>query len=179
MQKPVESGNTNAAQFSQLHRHPDSIVARCPTSSTLYEGLTIAAGSSSQSRANMEHTGTTLSGSPRRPRMVVKPAQQIQRTTTPTGGLSLTDQVRRNDGRRRLGCHLRYTRTTGGRWSPEEQTWHINALELQAARFAVQTFAKEVTGTVALQLDNQVAVQYINRMGGVRSRHLGVSIEAP
>ena len=64
------------------------------------------------------------------------------------------------------------TRTTGGRWSPEEQTWHINALELQAARFAVQTFAKKVTGTVALQLDNQVAVQYINRMGGVRSRHL-------
>ena len=58
----------------------------------------------------MEHTTTAHSGSPGRPRMVVLPAQQIQRTTTPKGGSSLTDQVRRRDGRRRrrLGSHLQY-----------------------------------------------------------------------
>ena len=102
-QKLVESGNTNAAQFSQLHRQSDSIVARCPTSSTLYEGLTITVGSSSPSGANMEHTSTTYSGSPGRPRMVVQPAQQIQRTTTPKGASSLTDQARRKAAARAVG----------------------------------------------------------------------------
>ena len=109
VQKPVESGNTNAAQFSQLHRQSYGIVARCSSSSTLYKGLTSTAGSSSPSEANMEHTSTTHSGGPGRPRVVVQPAQQIQRTATPKGGSSLTDQVRRSDGgrRRRLGSHLR------------------------------------------------------------------------
>ena len=65
------------------------------------------------------------------------------------------------------------SQATGGHWSREEQTWHINALELQAAKLAVQSFAKAgVRGRIALQLDNQVAVSYINRMGGTHSPRL-------
>ena len=57
---------------------------------------------------------------------------------------------------------------TRGPWSPQEQTLHINCLELLAATLAVQTFAKEKSGiTILLKIDNTFAVAYINRMGGL------------
>ena len=56
---------------------------------------------------------------------------------------------------------------TRGPWSPQEQTLHINCLELLAASLAVRTFAKERSGiTILLKIDNTTAVAYINRMGG-------------
>ena len=59
---------------------------------------------------------------------------------------------------------------TRGQWFPQEQTLHINCLELLAASLAVRTFAKERSGiTILLKIDNTTAVAYINRMGGTAS----------
>ena len=50
---------------------------------------------------------------------------------------------------------------TRGPWFPQEQSLHINCLELLAATLAVKTFAKEHWGlTILLQLDNTTAVAY-------------------
>ena len=60
--------------------------------------------------------------------------------------------------------------STWGPWSPQEQTLHINCLELLAATLAVQTFAKEKSGiSILLRIDNTTAVAYINRKGGTVS----------
>lgn len=57
--------------------------------------------------------------------------------------------------------------TTGGSWTPQEQSMHINCLELLAAELAVKTFLKAQRGVaVLLQLDNSTAVAYINNLGG-------------
>lgn len=59
---------------------------------------------------------------------------------------------------------------TGGRWTSSEREYHINALELLAGSFAVQTFARDLRSShVLLQMDNRVAVSYINKMGGPHS----------
>ncbi len=57
--------------------------------------------------------------------------------------------------------------STGGHWSALERDWHINALELMAAFLVVQSFCKPLTYChVQIQIDNTVAVAYINNMGG-------------
>ena len=62
---------------------------------------------------------------------------------------------------------------TGGAWSVQEQTMHINSLELLAAMLAAKTFLKDTSGvSVLLQLDNATAVAYINNMGGTVSCQL-------
>ena len=61
---------------------------------------------------------------------------------------------------------------TRGPWSPQEQTLHINCLELLAATLAIQSFAKEKSGiTILLKIDNTTAVAYINRIGGLHHLH--------
>ena len=50
----------------------------------------------------------------------------------------------------------------GGLWSPEEETHHINYLELLAAFLAMKAFGKAWQNTVLLQMDNITAVSYIN-----------------
>jgi ribonuclease HI len=63
--------------------------------------------------------------------------------------------------------------TTNGPWTYELRTWHINELELLAAFLALQTFTKYATNmSVLICMDNTVAVSYINRDGGSRSRRL-------
>ena len=63
--------------------------------------------------------------------------------------------------------------TAGGRWTTAERQLHINALELKAATFGVQSFAKDLTrGHIVIQTDNAVTVAYINKMGGNNSRLL-------
>ena len=55
---------------------------------------------------------------------------------------------------------------TGGAWSLQEQTMHINSLELLAAILVVKTFLKDASEiSVLLRLDNATAVAYINNMG--------------
>ena len=61
----------------------------------------------------------------------------------------------------------------GGRWTPAEATAHINILELQAAFFALKSFASEVNDThIQLQMNNTTAVAYLNNMGGSQSSEL-------
>ena len=63
--------------------------------------------------------------------------------------------------------------TTGGVWSKEEATHHINYLELLAAFLAVRCFAREQHQiTILLKLDSITAMTYINKMGGTQSQPL-------
>ena len=63
--------------------------------------------------------------------------------------------------------------TAGGRWTRAGRQLHINALELKAATFGVQSFAKDLTrGHIVIQTDNAVTVAYINKMRGNNSRPL-------
>ena len=53
---------------------------------------------------------------------------------------------------------------TGGPWSQQECSMHINCLELLAATLAVKTFAKAKTAmSILLRIDNTTAVAYISR----------------
>ena len=62
---------------------------------------------------------------------------------------------------------------TGGPWSAQEKTNHINCLELLAATLALKTFVKNQTGvSVLLKIDNTTAVAYINNQGGTVSKTL-------
>ena len=66
---------------------------------------------------------------------------------------------------------------TGGPWSGQEKTLHINSLELLAGSFAIRTFTKHRNNIhVLLQMDNSTAVAYVNKMGGTRS--LSLSLQA-
>ena len=56
---------------------------------------------------------------------------------------------------------------TGGCWSEEEKTYHINALELLGATFGIMAFCKHNrVRSVFLLTDNTTVVAHINRMGG-------------
>ena len=56
--------------------------------------------------------------------------------------------------------------TTGGKWSYRESQYHINALELLAAFFAVKSFKNSISSkNVRIMLDNTAAVCIINRKG--------------
>ena len=58
------------------------------------------------------------------------------------------------------------TLTTGGKWSYKESQYHINALELLAAYFAIKSFQFQISNKhVRLMLDNSAAVCIINRKG--------------
>ena len=60
--------------------------------------------------------------------------------------------------------------STGGRWLPEETSYHINCLELLAGSLAIMSFTKtKAKAQVLLLMDNISAVSYINKMGGTHS----------
>ena len=60
--------------------------------------------------------------------------------------------------------------STGGRWLPEETSYHINCLELLAGSLAIMSFTKnKAKAQVLLLMDNISAVTYINKMGGTHS----------
>ena len=63
--------------------------------------------------------------------------------------------------------------STGGLWSEQERTHHINLLELAGGALAMKTFTKGRRNIhVLLKMDNTTAISYINRMGGTRSQTL-------
>ena len=63
------------------------------------------------------------------------------------------------------GCMLGETRT-GGSWSPNEKSKHINYLELLAVYLAFQSLTPQVTGKhVKVMVDNMTALSDINHMG--------------
>ena len=62
---------------------------------------------------------------------------------------------------------------TGGPWSPQERTMHINCLELLAAHLAIKCYAKNKTNlTIILKMDSMSALTYINKRGGTISPRL-------
>ncbi|KAJ1125086.1 hypothetical protein NDU88_003524 [Pleurodeles waltl] len=57
-----------------------------------------------------------------------------------------------------------------GLWSPVEQMFHINLLELRAIRLALKAFLPSLRGqSVQVLTDNTTAMWYINKQGGVGS----------
>ena len=56
--------------------------------------------------------------------------------------------------------------STGGHWTPIEANKHINYLEMYAAFFGLQTFAKDKCHVhIRLRLDNTTGVSVLNHMG--------------
>ena len=71
------------------------------------------------------------------------------------------------------GAVLNGQSQTGGLWSPEEATHHINYLELLAAFLAIKAFGKAWQNVnILLRMDNVTAVSYINQKGGTVSQLL-------
>ena len=71
------------------------------------------------------------------------------------------------------GAILNNQTCTGGLWSPQEASHHINYLELLAAFLAMKAFGKTwLSITVLLRLDNVTVVAYINQKGGTTSSEL-------
>ncbi|KAJ1165465.1 hypothetical protein NDU88_005893 [Pleurodeles waltl] len=57
-----------------------------------------------------------------------------------------------------------------GLWTPVEQRFHINLLELRAVRLALKAFLPSIRGqSVQILTDNTTAMWYINKQGGVGS----------
>ena len=72
----------------------------------------------------------------------------------------------------RWGAHLLEI-SIGRCWKELEALNHINYLELEAAYLALRAFLPLIKGNhVQFDLDNRMAVAYINRLGGTRSQHL-------
>ena len=64
-------------------------------------------------------------------------------------------------------------RTVTGTWSLLMQSAHINCLELLAVLLALKHFLPLLRGQhVLVRTDNSTVMAYINRQGGLRSRHL-------
>ena len=59
---------------------------------------------------------------------------------------------------------------TGGLWSDEERTWHINCLELKAALLTLKAFTLSYhnNAKVTLYCDNTTAVSCINKKGSTK-----------
>ena len=60
--------------------------------------------------------------------------------------------------------------TTGGMWTAQESTLHINLLELKAALFALKTFCGNLTNSsILIRSDNSTTVAHINHKGSVKA----------
>lgn len=63
--------------------------------------------------------------------------------------------------------------TTGGIWSLEEKDFHINILELLAVEIGLRTFLRlREVRSVHVRVDNFVALTYLVKMGGTKSKML-------
>ena len=102
--------------------------------------------------------------------MVVQIHEELERESDP--GTKATDDIESDASQLGWGARCGSV-TTGGLWSPEEQSMHINCLELLAASLAVKTFAKDRENlSIQLRIDNTTAISYVNRMGGTHSYNL-------
>ncbi|XP_057327244.1 uncharacterized protein LOC130668794 [Microplitis mediator] len=60
-----------------------------------------------------------------------------------------------------------------GLWKREEQSLHINTLEIMVAGIALRCFASDLIDCeILLRVDNSTAKAYINKLGGTRFSHL-------
>lgn len=63
--------------------------------------------------------------------------------------------------------------STHGFWTESEMSCYINILELKAALYSLKSLARDKQGcSILLRIDNQVAIAYINKMGGTRCTQL-------
>ena len=71
------------------------------------------------------------------------------------------------------GCHVPdWDTRTGGRWSPSEQNYDINSLELMAVLFSLKACCHSLTKThILIQSDNTTTVVSINRQGSTQSKN--------
>lgn len=59
---------------------------------------------------------------------------------------------------------------TGGIWNAEEQSLHINSLELKAIEYGLKALCESISHShIRIKCDNTTAVAYINAKGGSRS----------
>ena len=84
--------------------------------------------------------------------------------------ISITDAVLHifsDASQKGWGAHNIEGLSTGGRWTTQEATNHINWLELKACFLGLQSLAAKLcNATIKVSLDSTVAVNYINSMGG-------------
>ena len=65
------------------------------------------------------------------------------------------------------------SRTLQGTWSPQQESQHINLLEMEAVFLSVTRFLPQLKSRVVrLMCDNAVVVTYINKEGGTKSFRL-------
>ena len=82
---------------------------------------------------------------------------------------SVQKQIFTDASNKGWGAHMVHL-TTKGVWSVQQQTLHINYLEMWAVLLALKAFEREVKGQVVLIVsDNTTVVSHINRQGGTRS----------
>ena len=71
-----------------------------------------------------------------------------------------------------LRCSM-HEAPTGGQWTPEEASEHINFLEIKAVLLGLQSFIDKVScKNVKVLIDNTTAVSCINQMGTSQSEKL-------
>ena len=76
------------------------------------------------------------------------------------------------------GCTIQNT-PTGGHWTPEEASSHINHLEIKAVFLGLQSFEKVVVGKhIKVLVDNTTAVSCINKMGTCHSQDLNCLVSS-
>ena len=64
------------------------------------------------------------------------------------------------------GAHMGNQQASGV-WIAQQQTWHINMLEMKAVELALHHFQQQLQGkAVLLRCDNSTEVAYINKQGG-------------
>ena len=79
------------------------------------------------------------------------------------------------------GAHNACNTDINGRWSVQEQEWHINILEMIAVKFALLSYLPLSQGInhIRVMSDNTTAISYINRQGGTHNMHLNdLAVEA-
>ncbi len=67
------------------------------------------------------------------------------------------------------GGHTVDNKSTGGDWNSEEQSKHINELELRAAFFTLKSFCSHLSDVhVRLMMDNTTAIACVNKFGSMK-----------
>ena len=62
---------------------------------------------------------------------------------------------------------------TGGNWSVNEVTYHINIKEMLAVKFALKSFVKEFSNvSIKIFIDNTTVISVLKNMGTSHNFHL-------
>ena len=72
----------------------------------------------------------------------------------------------------RLGAYMT-DQNTGGKWSVNEVTYHINIKEMVAVKFALKSFVKEFSDvSIKIFIDNTTVISVLKNMGTSHNFHL-------